>query len=77
MKHTSIKAFAVAVLGLPTPLALSMGMYLNPNGLGEALVYPYYTVNDNYVTIVSIVARPIGEGCVSTISSAAGRKASS
>jgi len=29
-------------------------MHLNPNGLGQVLVYPYYTVNGGYTTFVTI-----------------------
>ncbi len=28
---------------------------LNPRGVGQALIYPYYTVNKNQDTLVSIV----------------------
>ncbi|HEX6832727.1 MAG TPA: hypothetical protein VF132_04255, partial [Rudaea sp.] len=28
---------------------------LNPRGLGQALIYPYYTVNGNHVTLFSLV----------------------
>jgi hypothetical protein len=32
----------------------SFGVSLNPGGLGQALIYPYYTVNKNQDTLISI-----------------------
>lgn len=49
----SKRMFLAAALGLITPLATAA--YLNPNGLGQVLIYPYYTVNNNYVTFVSVI----------------------
>ena len=28
---------------------------LNPDGLGDLLIYPYYTTNDDNVTLVTVV----------------------
>jgi hypothetical protein len=39
-------------LGLFAPAATAM--HLNANGLGQALVYPYYTVNGGYATFFTI-----------------------
>jgi hypothetical protein len=41
------------VLGSAAPAALAV--YLNPNGLGQVLEYPYYTVNAGYATYFTIV----------------------
>ena len=50
------KALSCAILG---GLALASGaaqaVYEDPNGLGQALVYPYYTVQGGYNTYMSVV----------------------
>ncbi|MBS0582303.1 MAG: hypothetical protein JSS42_04295 [Proteobacteria bacterium] len=53
MKRIAAAAVLAAVLGLASPAG--MAMYLNRNGLGQALVYPYYTVNGGYTTFFTIV----------------------
>jgi hypothetical protein len=42
----------VALLGL---CAQAHAVFLNPAGLGEALVYPYYTVNGGNATLLTVV----------------------
>ena len=54
------KALMSAVLaGLGVAAGTAEAVYLNPNGLGQVLVYPYYTVNarsgSNYNTYISLV----------------------
>lgn len=45
-------ALALALLGtLHSALAVSV----NPRGIGEALIYPYYTINKNQNTLISVV----------------------
>ena len=50
------KALSCAILG---GLALASGaaqaVYEDPNGLGQALIYPYYTVQNGYNTYMSVV----------------------
>lgn len=42
-------------LGLAACAGVSHAVTLNPRGLGQALVYPYYTVNKGQDTLVSLV----------------------
>ncbi len=51
MKIASIALFAVG-LGI---CSTAQGVYLNPRGLGQVLIFPYYTVNANQSTLLSIV----------------------
>lgn len=51
MKGMTIGVLAAAA-GLASPAA--MAMHLNPNGVGQVLVYPYYTVNNGYATFLMI-----------------------
>lgn len=44
-------ALCIGTAFAPAAAALS----LNPGGTGQVLVYPYYTVNDNQQTVVSVV----------------------
>jgi hypothetical protein len=41
----------VSLLAVPVASAVS----LNPRGIGQALIYPYYTVNKNQDTLISVV----------------------
>ncbi|MBS0582302.1 MAG: hypothetical protein JSS42_04290 [Proteobacteria bacterium] len=60
MKQAVSAAWVGVALGLCAPAA--MAMYLNPNGLGQALVYPYYTVNGGYNTFITLTnATDIGK----------------
>jgi hypothetical protein len=49
-------------LGIATALATptAEAVYLNPHGTGEALVYPYYTVNGGNSTLLSIINTQAG-----------------
>lgn len=49
---TSVVAGLAAVAGLAST---ANAVELNPDGTGQVLVYPYYTVNKNQQTIVSVV----------------------
>src|SRR5947207_9602223 len=54
------KALMSAVLaGLGVAAGTAEAVYMNPNGLRQVLVYPYYTVNarsgSNYNTYISLV----------------------
>ena len=52
MNAARASALALATaLAAPTAFAVS----LNPNGIGEVLIYPYYTVNKDQDTLISIV----------------------
>lgn len=44
---------AVLALALAAPLA--QAVYLNPRGQGQVLIYPYYTANAGYNTLLSLV----------------------
>jgi len=45
-------ALALALMStFPSAFAVSV----NPNGIGEALIYPYYTINKNQNTLISVV----------------------
>ena len=52
MERIGSAVLAGIALGLCSPA--TMAMYLNPNGLGEVLVYPYYTVNGGYNSFFTI-----------------------
>ncbi len=52
MSRKSFPAAAVFAAALAAPCANAVS--LNPRGLGEVLVYPYYTVNKNQDTVVTI-----------------------
>jgi hypothetical protein len=45
-------ALACALAACSTP---ALALHLNPRGLGQALIYPYYTVNKNQDTLVTVV----------------------
>ena len=51
MKRSSL----LAVAGLFGIAASAQAVFLNPNGLGQALVYPYYTVNGGQDTLLTLV----------------------
>ncbi len=58
MKTILVTAFAVLVFSACKP---SSAMYLNPNGLGQVLVYPYYTVNGGNGTLLAVVNTASGK----------------
>ncbi|MEO7431022.1 MAG: hypothetical protein ABIR62_03160 [Dokdonella sp.] len=53
MKRSSLARWLP--LGLAACAGVSQAVTLNPRGLGQALVYPYYTVNKGQDTLVSLV----------------------
>lgn len=56
MKRNSLTTALLAGLAGAAGLATSAhALNLNPDGLGQALVYPYYTVNKGNQTLVSVV----------------------
>jgi hypothetical protein len=56
MKRTSMTAAILAgIAGVAGISNMANAVYLNPDGLGSVLVYPYYTVNGGNVTLISVV----------------------
>jgi hypothetical protein len=56
MKTFTQKAVYVALASASLMLATSAGaVNVNNDGMGEALIYPYYTVRNNQVTFMSVV----------------------
>lgn len=56
MKRNSLTTALLAGLAGVAGLASSASaLNLNPDGLGQVLIYPYYTVNDGNQTLVSVV----------------------
>ncbi|MEP7067922.1 MAG: hypothetical protein ABI789_01730 [Usitatibacter sp.] len=55
---TSLRTWVVAALALVVATSAA-GVYLNPDGLGQALIYPYYTVQsaggNPFNTLISVV----------------------
>ena len=56
MEHVMKQAVSAAWGGIALSLCASTAtaMHLNPNGLGQVLVYPYYTVNGGYSSFFTI-----------------------
>ncbi|HVV95786.1 MAG TPA: hypothetical protein VHC92_01465 [Rhodanobacteraceae bacterium] len=52
-RHVALRAAAFASLTFAFHYAHAVSM--NPHGIGEALIYPYYTVNKNQDTLISVV----------------------
>lgn len=50
----NIASWAALMIGLGL-CSNAQAVYLNPRGLGQVLIYPYYTVNANQSTLLSIV----------------------
>jgi len=56
MKKSSLATAVVAgIVGAAGLVSVSNAVNINPDGLGQALVYPYYTVNKGNSTLISIV----------------------
>jgi hypothetical protein len=56
MKRTSMTAAILAgIAGVAGISNMANAVYLNPDGLGSVLVYPYYTVNGGNATLLSVV----------------------
>lgn len=47
----AVGRFALAI-GLVSSCGIAHGVMLNPRGMGQALIYPYYTVNAGQDTLV-------------------------
>ena len=56
MKRNSLTTAVVAgIAGVAGFAGLASAVDLNPDGLGQVLIYPYYTVNQNQDTMISVV----------------------
>lgn len=56
MKRNSLTTAVVAcIAGVAGFAGLANAVNLNPDGLGQVLIYPYYTVNNGQQTILSVV----------------------
>jgi hypothetical protein len=56
MKKTSLSSAVVAgIAGVVGLTGAVNAVNLNPDGLGQVLIYPYYTVNNNNITLLSVV----------------------
>ena len=56
MKRTNLTTAVIAgIAGIAGISNMASAVYLNGDGLGQALVYPYYTVNGNNSTILTVV----------------------
>ena len=53
MKKTFLRSAAIAVA--VTGASAAHAVHVNPDGLGEVLLYPYYTVQNNFVTAIHVV----------------------
>ena len=53
MKKTFLRSAAIAVA--VTGASAAHAVHVNPDGLGQVLLYPYYTVQNNFVTAIHIV----------------------
>ncbi len=54
-KNALTTALAAGLVGVAGIASVSNAVNLNPDGVGQALVYPYYTVNAGNATLMSIV----------------------
>ena len=56
MKRNSLTTAVVAgIAGVAGFAGLANAVDLNPDGLGQVLIYPYYTVNKSQATLFSVV----------------------
>jgi len=56
MKRTSLTTAVIAgIAGVAGISNMASAVYLNNDGLGQVLIYPYYTVNAGNSTIVTVV----------------------
>jgi hypothetical protein len=63
MKRNSLTTAIVAgIAGIAGFAGLANAVDLNPDGLGQVLVYPYYTVNADQQTILQISGRDVVVG---------------
>ncbi|AVP99703.1 hypothetical protein C7S18_22115 [Ahniella affigens] len=54
-KNALTNAVIAGIAGVAGIASVANAVNLNPDGLGEVLVYPYYTVNGGNTTLVSVV----------------------
>lgn len=54
-KKKSMYAAVLAGLGMVGMASTASAVYVNPNGLGQVLIYPYYTAQGGNVTAFSVV----------------------
>ena len=54
-KHTPIISAMAGLYAITGPIQFADAANLNPHGTGQALIYPYYTVNNDLNTLLSIV----------------------
>ena len=54
-KTKSLHAAVLAALGALGVAAPAHAVHINPDGLGQVLIYPYYTVRNDNVTALSII----------------------
>ncbi|MEZ5456505.1 MAG: hypothetical protein R3F04_10435 [Lysobacteraceae bacterium] len=56
MKKSSLTTAVVAgIAGVAGLVSVSNAVNINPDGLGQVLIYPYYTVNGGNATLISVV----------------------
>ena len=56
MKRTSLTTAVIAgIAGVAGISNMASAVYLNQDGLGQVLIYPYYTVNNGNDTIITVV----------------------
>lgn len=56
MKRTSLTTAVIAgIAGVAGISNMASAVYLNNDGLGQVLIYPYYTVNNGYDTLLTVV----------------------
>jgi hypothetical protein len=73
-KHKSLYA-AVAGLGALAAAGTAQAVSVNPNGLGQVLIYPYYTVRSQSVTVPGSVVLADYNSLLSVVNSTASAKA--
>ena len=54
-KNTMATAIVAGLAGVAGIANISTAVNVNPDGVGQVLLYPYYTVNGNNSTILSVV----------------------
>ena len=54
-KNALSNAILAGVAGVAGLASVANAVNLNPDGLGEVLIYPYYTVNNDLNTLISVV----------------------
>src|SRR5690554_5092514 len=54
-KNSLATAIIAAAVGTAGMVGVAQAINLNPDGLGQVLLYPYYTVNGGNSTVVTVV----------------------